>query len=80
MNSVLQQLFMVPSIRFGILSAAGACTDPNEDFSGETEHRVSFQIEFYVDFNFVSNCYVCSLPVSLIMMMEMEDAIITLAS
>ncbi|XP_055701076.1 probable ubiquitin carboxyl-terminal hydrolase FAF isoform X2 [Phlebotomus papatasi] len=37
MNSVLQQLYMVPSIRLGILSAAGACTDPNEDFSGETD-------------------------------------------
>lgn len=40
MNSVLQQLFMVPLIRVGILSAAGACTDPNEDFSGESENRV----------------------------------------
>lgn len=37
MNSVLQQLFMVPSIRTGILSASGACNDPNEDFSNETE-------------------------------------------
>lgn len=41
MNSVLQQLFMVPSIRVGILSATGACTDPNEDFSGESDNRVS---------------------------------------
>lgn len=40
MNSVLQQLFMVPSIRLGILSAEGACTDPNEDFSGELDNRV----------------------------------------
>ncbi|XP_059619571.1 probable ubiquitin carboxyl-terminal hydrolase FAF isoform X2 [Phlebotomus argentipes] len=37
MNSVLQQLYMVPSIRLGILSADGACTDPNEDFSGDTD-------------------------------------------
>lgn len=37
MNSVLQQLFMVPSIRVGILSAAGACNDPHEDFSNEAE-------------------------------------------
>lgn len=37
MNSVLQQLFMVPMIRTGILAASGATTDPNEDFSGETE-------------------------------------------
>ena len=37
MNSVLQQLFMVPLIRNGILSAAGAAMDPNEDFSGEND-------------------------------------------
>ena len=35
MNSVLQQLFMVESIREGILSCDGAATDVTEDFSGE---------------------------------------------
>lgn len=35
MNSVLQQLYMVESVREGILAAEGAATDPNEDFSGE---------------------------------------------
>lgn len=35
MNSVLQQLFMIDGIREGILSAEGACRDPDEDFSGE---------------------------------------------
>ncbi|KAF2881719.1 hypothetical protein ILUMI_24454 [Ignelater luminosus] len=35
MNSVLQQLYMVESIREGLLSCEGAATDPNEDFSGE---------------------------------------------
>jgi ubiquitin carboxyl-terminal hydrolase 9/24 len=45
MNSVLQQLFMVPLIRVGILSAAGAATDPNEDFSGEAD--VSQEFVFY---------------------------------
>ncbi|KAJ8679779.1 hypothetical protein QAD02_015566 [Eretmocerus hayati] len=35
MNSVLQQLYMVRSIRVGLLAAEGAATDPNEDFSGE---------------------------------------------
>ena len=35
MNSVLQQLFMIESVRYGVLSAEGACTDPEEDFSGE---------------------------------------------
>lgn len=35
MNSVLQQLYMVESIREGILSCEGAATDANEDFSGE---------------------------------------------
>ncbi|PSN47507.1 putative ubiquitin carboxyl-terminal hydrolase FAF-X [Blattella germanica] len=35
MNSVLQQLYMVESIRVGILASEGAATDLNEDFSGE---------------------------------------------
>lgn len=35
MNSVLQQLYMVESIREGILAAEGAATDSSEDFSGE---------------------------------------------
>ncbi|XP_077513422.1 ubiquitin carboxyl-terminal hydrolase-like faf isoform X2 [Amblyomma americanum] len=35
MNSVLQQLYMIDSIREGILAVEGAATDPNEDFSGE---------------------------------------------
>lgn len=37
MNSVLQQLFMVPMIRYGILLAPGACNDPIEDFSNDSE-------------------------------------------
>lgn len=41
MNSVLQQLFMVPSIRYGILNASGAAVDPNEDFSGESDVAVN---------------------------------------
>lgn len=35
MNSVLQQLYMVESIRLGLLASEGAATDLNEDFSGE---------------------------------------------
>jgi ubiquitin carboxyl-terminal hydrolase 9/24 len=35
MNSVLQQLYMVESIRVGLLAAEGAATDLSEDFSGE---------------------------------------------
>ncbi len=35
MNSVLQQLFMIKAVRQGVLSAEGACTNPDEDFSGE---------------------------------------------
>lgn len=46
MNSVLQQLFMVPLIRDGILSASGAATDPNEDFSGDSENRVCLKNDF----------------------------------
>lgn len=38
MNSVLQQLFMIPQVRCGILAAIGAATDLNEDFSGETDY------------------------------------------
>uniref|UniRef100_A0A1A9ZPQ2 ubiquitinyl hydrolase 1 n=1 Tax=Glossina pallidipes TaxID=7398 RepID=A0A1A9ZPQ2_GLOPL len=37
MNSVLQQLYMVPSIRVGILRAEGAAVNDNEDFTGEPE-------------------------------------------
>lgn len=47
MNSVLQQLFMVPMIREGILAAEGATNDPNEDFSGESDVGVSiFTLEY----------------------------------
>lgn len=35
MNSVLQQLYMIPEIRNGILSIEGAINDPNEDFSSQ---------------------------------------------
>ncbi|XP_054272313.1 probable ubiquitin carboxyl-terminal hydrolase FAF-X isoform X2 [Macrosteles quadrilineatus] len=35
MNSVLQQLYMVESIRVGLLAAEGAATDLSEDFSGD---------------------------------------------
>ena len=37
MNSVLQQLYMVPSIRLGILKAEGAAINDSEDFSGDSE-------------------------------------------
>lgn len=37
MNSVLQQLYMVPSIRVGILQADGAAINENEDFSGDMD-------------------------------------------
>ncbi|CAH0386901.1 unnamed protein product [Bemisia tabaci] len=40
MNSVIQQLYMVPSIRSGILAAEGAVTDPNEDFSGDDSENL----------------------------------------
>lgn len=41
MNSVLQQLYMVPSLRIGILSAQGAADDLTEDFSGNLDAHVS---------------------------------------
>jgi ubiquitin carboxyl-terminal hydrolase 9/24 len=40
MNSVLQQLFMVPSIRMGILQVVGACDTSDEDFSGESDQKI----------------------------------------
>ncbi|XP_022918953.1 ubiquitin carboxyl-terminal hydrolase 9X [Onthophagus taurus] len=40
MNSVLQQLYMVQSIREGLLACEGAATDPNEDFSGEEKLEI----------------------------------------
>ena len=42
MNSVLQQLFMIDSVRTGVLSVDGACTDPTEDFSGEDKDEGEF--------------------------------------
>lgn len=44
MNSVLQQLYMVPFIRVGILKAEGAAVIENEDFSGESEATSSSTI------------------------------------
>jgi len=35
MNSVLQQLYMLEGIKTGVLKCDAACTDLNEDFSGE---------------------------------------------
>lgn len=40
MNSVLQQLFMVRTVRLGVLQATGSCNDVNEDFSGEIDNKV----------------------------------------
>lgn len=40
MNSVLQQLYMVESIRVGLLASEGAATDMNEDFSGEDNQEM----------------------------------------
>lgn len=45
MNSVLQQLYMVESIRVNILAAEGAATDPNEDFSGEERYEMDVSAE-----------------------------------
>lgn len=44
MNSVLQQLYMVESIRVNLLAAEGAATDPNEDFSGEDRYDMDVSI------------------------------------
>lgn len=52
MNSVLQQLFMVPSLRIGILSAQGAAVDPNEDFSGEIDSHAAQECDDSVRKNY----------------------------
>ncbi|XP_043240414.1 probable ubiquitin carboxyl-terminal hydrolase FAF-X isoform X2 [Amphibalanus amphitrite] len=44
MNSVLQQLYMIERVRTGVLAAEGACTDPDEDFTGE--ERADNEIQF----------------------------------
>ncbi|XP_077293704.1 ubiquitin carboxyl-terminal hydrolase-like faf isoform X2 [Arctopsyche grandis] len=49
MNSILQQLYMVPSIRDHLLKVQGAVTDPNEDFSGED--HIDFNSEENIDYN-----------------------------
>ena len=41
MNSVLQQLFMIESVRNGVLEAEEACTDLDEDFSGEDRDELN---------------------------------------
>lgn len=38
MNSVLQQLYMVLPIRLGLLSAHGAATDTNDDFTNDDKN------------------------------------------
>lgn len=38
MNSVLQQLYMVHPIRFGILSTHGAAIDSSDDFNGDDKN------------------------------------------
>lgn len=48
MNSVLQQLYMVESIRVGLLAAEGAATDLNEDFSGE--ERLEVEVQFFLSY------------------------------
>ena len=40
MNSVLQQLYMVPEIRLGLLAAEGATTDSDEFYNNENDVRL----------------------------------------
>lgn len=57
MNSVLQQLYMVPSIRVGILKAEGAATNENEDFSGEPEALAATTSSLFAGEDVVSKNY-----------------------
>jgi hypothetical protein len=60
MNSVLQQLYMVESIRVGILASEGAAVDLNEDFSGEErmegEVSITNPVQQWYAFS-AQNCY-----------------------
>lgn len=68
MNSVLQQLYMVPLIRIGILSATGAANDPNEDFSGETEVILFNIVHWYFKVNILLYFLISLLPSCMLMM------------
>lgn len=56
MNSVLQQLYMVESIKEGILAADGAAIDPNEDFTGEERMDLDVQDCHHDERNNSNNC------------------------
>lgn len=57
MNSVIQQLYMIPAIRNGILAIEGTGSDVDDDMSGDEkqdnevnlimQNLVIFQIEFF---------------------------------
>jgi len=57
MNSVIQQLYMIPAIRNGILAIEGTGSDVDDDMSGDekqdnevnliTENLLIFKIEFF---------------------------------
>lgn len=50
MNSVIQQLYMIPPIRNGILAIEGTGTDVDDDMSGDEkqENEVSFCLSVLV--------------------------------
>lgn len=52
MNSVLQQLYMIESIRTGVLSTEGAAVDPDEDFSDEDKPEVEVRPNLDIPFIF----------------------------
>ncbi|XP_071799117.1 ubiquitin carboxyl-terminal hydrolase 9X-like isoform X1 [Asterias amurensis] len=45
MNSVLQQLYMVPDIRMVVLATEGAATDVDDDFSGDEKQDTETNID-----------------------------------
>lgn len=44
MNSVIQQLYMIPSIRNGILAIEGAGSDVDDDMSGDEKQDSEVKI------------------------------------
>lgn len=46
MNSVIQQLYMIPSIRNGILAIEGAGSDVEDDMSGDEKQDSEVKVRY----------------------------------
>lgn len=53
MNSVIQQLYMIPSIRNGILAIEGTGSDVDDDMSGDEKQDNEVNVSFFPPFLFL---------------------------